>query len=297
MINLGEFDIKSLGSRIWKKLSAEKKRRPVRKFTSGDICFLYRHPILEQFARDLENGLFDATAFPVKIRVFCGIHFDFKTHWQSDDLKIAIQTEQLLDSDGNALFGQEKPGIDRNILKAISHADVVLDLSVYNKPYYEKKFGIEAADRVVFGPHVFPWKKVEFSNEGEGFLFFGHVNDRRREKLDVTQPGNVRILPKNHFGRKLEREIRKSKAVVNIHVADGVYTECPRLLTTYLQGKPVISERLDHLWVAGEDYVPFESMDADLENVFDSFSRKAIECYSFRGFLDRAIAACPERPC
>lgn len=103
-------------------------------------------------------------------------------------------------------------------------------------------------------------------------------------------------LPKDHcdllsetYGTDLHKAICDSRGVVNIHFADGIYTEYPRLLSSYLAGKPVLSEKLGAELVEGRDYGTLgqDHTDHQLRTIFSSFCSGFAARHRLTDFLRR----------
>ena len=79
-----------------------------------------------------------------------------------------------------------------------------------------------------------------------------------------------------------------SSAILNIHFQNGVYTEWPRILLAYVNGKILISEELGYPLISGRHYYPLgidsNEMNASQihENIWEDFARK----YSFSEFVN-----------
>ncbi len=260
----------------------------------GDIVFMAWHPILDQLSREIIVGLDNEVILGGPVTIYVGIHRDFGLAWFRRGLKIGIQTEQLYDADGMALFGLKKTSGDDSILWGNQLADYVIDLSENNRKFYEEDVPKDKrpAAEVMYGPHIFPSNKIPFNREGLGLLFFGAISEdgRRAEIIRRIDGPPVTVVPGGTYGEELYALIDQCQGVLNIHYADGVYTEAPRLLTAYLRGKVVYSELLDSIFEPGVDYMVLgHEEEGDVSEVFERFSEKVTSRYSFSNLL-RAIA-------
>nr|WP_319251356.1 hypothetical protein [uncultured Celeribacter sp.] len=283
--------------RHWKRVLF---RTPNEMYTrnASNITFYSPHPILDQVASDILAGLPDGMRFKRDVCVFVGVHFEFGRLWRLPGFKIAVQTEHLFDAEGDQIYGRRQtfPKNSRvtefRLHQALRFSDAMLDFSENSRPFYEQRFGANPTvwKKLHFGPHIFPASAVPFLR-GEGKpLFYGSVKGNTRRKVVLDKLQNVRILPEEIFGEVLSEEIRKAPTVVNVHNGEGVYTEAPRLLSAYLHGKPVLSERLDDIFIPGEDYALIGQEGIGWDTVFDNFSRKVVQNYAFKSFVEKALA-------
>ncbi|WP_127561929.1 hypothetical protein [Nioella ostreopsis] len=258
--------------------------------TRGSLTFLAVHPVLDQMARDILNGLPDAACDGPPTTVYCGVHQEFGDAWSRPGFRIAIQTEQLYDAGGTALWPSRKRSNLQRILKAVRRSHRVLDLSAYNATFYDAELGLPKNRRKLsFGPHIFPATPQPYTPPTrDEILFFGWTGGKRRKgMLQGIDRFKVTIVDDGTFFDDLDQMIRAHSAVLNIHFEDGIYTEAPRLLSAYVCGKPVISEPLDPGFEAGQHYhllgsdTPF-----DPQAVFEAFSTHVTGQFSFAAYLD-----------
>ena len=265
--------------------------------TRGNLTFLSVHPVLDQMARDILGGLPDSACDGPPTTVFCGVHQDFGDAWSRSGFRIAIQTEQLFDTGGTALWPSRKRSNLQRILKAVRRSHRVLDLSACNATFYDTELGLpKNRQKLSFGPHIFPDTPLPYTPPTrDEVLFFGWTGGKRRKRvLQDTDQFTVTIVEDGTFYEALDQMIRAHGAVLNIHFEDGIYTEAPRLLSAYVCGKPVISERLDPGFEAGRHYHLLGSDAAfDPQAVFDAFSAHVTGQFSFARYLqslgDRAV--------
>ncbi|MGI3185245.1 hypothetical protein [Nioella aestuarii] len=257
--------------------------------TRGNLTFLSVHPVLDQMARDILGGLPDAACDGPPTTVYCGVHQEFGDAWSRPGFRIAIQTEQLYEAGGAALWPSRKRSNLQRILKAVRRSHRVLDLSACNAAFYDAELGLpKNRQKLSFGPHIFPDTPLPYTPPTkDGILFFGWTGGKRRKSvLQGIEGVEVTLVADGTFYDALDRMIRDHRAVLNIHFEAGVYTEAPRLLSAYVCGKPVISELLDpgfeprvHYHLLGSDTA------FDPQAVFDAFSAHVTSKFSFAAYL------------
>lgn len=255
----------------------------------GNVVFLSRHKLLDEFCHDLITSL-SRRWVDKKITFFVGIHENFSVLWARRGVRVAIQTEQLCDSSGIFLWPTKNENFTRNIISATAKCDVFWDLSLLNMPYYQS-IGVDdcVKKKGLLGPHVFPSGQIQPKKGTEPHLvFFGLLNDRRKMIIQSGCKKDIKILKHGTFGAELISEIERSGGVLNIHAADGVFSEVPRLLTAHLRGKTVYSEELAFPFVRDVHYIGIpicESIDRIIvhKELAELVSRK----YSF----DRLVKA------
>ena len=257
---------------------------------NGKVQFLSKHPTVDQLAREISVGL-DPAFLPQHSRVliYVGVHKRFGLDFFRPGFKVAVQTEQFLDQAGNSLWGQRKKNLKNNIFRALQRADVFLDINPQNMPFYDS-FTLTQSQRrkLHFGPHIFPQVASRF-NPGISpkYAFFGGVKERRKMVLETVQNVDIALIPEGTYGDELYQHISQSKGVANIHFEQGIYTESPRLLTAYLNGKVVLSEELAAPFVSGVHYIPLDdaAVDWDHKAIFERFSQLVCGDLSFGRFL------------
>lgn len=264
--------------------------KPFYSVRRGSVKARARNQILHQLGQGILQGLSieDASALG-NIEILVGCHDAFYFFNQRPRLRIGIQTEQFLDQAGNELWGMmKKPRQIARLFTNLSRVDVMLDINSSNRPWWEAQ-DLSPTDRAKlhYGPYIFPSEAKKFKGKAGGVnLFFGDLGARRKQVVQKLISTEVKVLPRGTYGVKLERELEQSSTVVNIHFDSGVYTEAPRLLTSYLVGKPVMSEMLDEPFIEGVHYLGLENFENDkLEKVYNSFSNLVTEELSFAGFV------------
>ncbi len=253
-----------------------------------------RHKILHQLGQGIVAGLsVKDTAEIGKIDILVGCHDAFYFFNRGAKLRVGIQTEQFFDKSGNELWGMlKKPKTIKRLLTNLSRVDVMLDINNSNRHWWDTQ-NLSPRDRAKlhYGPYIFPSEAREFKESlGGANLFFGDLGGRRKKVVQALVGTKVTVLPRGTYGKKLERELDQSATVVNIHFDEGVYTEAPRLLTSYLAGKPVISEILDEPFIEGIHYLGLENFKSDkLEEVYCAFSKLVTEKLSFASFIHSTL--------
>lgn len=259
---------------------------------NGGLRFVARHPILSEIAGQLASfDLGDLAG--QRAAIYVGVHA-FTRRLLPPGFRIGIQTEQYLDATGRMLWGKPSRAA---LLRHVLQYDVLLDLSPQNRPAYG--FLPQALQRRLrFGPMIFPDQSPEFrpgAAEGK-LLFFGALNPRRQAAL-AALGDRVRVLPYGTHGTALGAEIAGCRGILNLHFAEGIYTEYPRLLTSLLWGKPLWSDPLAPPLVAGQHYLTMDQDDPAVtgasvyQQCRDDFARQ----HRFGGFLAAALGNAPAR--
>ena len=275
----------------WPRALRALREPPAAAFARGDVVFCAHHPILRDLAATLAGAAYDLPRGRA-IEVLVGAH-DFARRRAAGPVRIALQTEQLADAGGSPLWAAR---LGRELGGLLGRCDAVLDLSPFNAPAYDR---LPAADRkrVVFGPFIFPDRAPAFDpGTGPELVFFGAINPRRAAALErIAARRPVRVLPPGTFGAALMAAIAPAAGILNLHYADGTYTEAPRLLTALLAGKPVHSEPLAPPLEVGRHYLDPEAA-AD-ENtraaVFAAFRDEFAARHRLSAGLARAVSLIP----
>ncbi len=247
----------------------------------GNVTFLARNKTLDQLNADIISGLPETFSLRQPLTVYCGIHTNFQKHYFRHGCKLGIQTEQLADQHGCALWkaSKVKPAIEASQV----FFDQVLDLNRTNRSAYAVGAPLD------FGPFIFPSCAPPFSmGVDPRSIFFGSVTGFRRPRIlaEAQAAGQIRYYPEGLFGEELAAEVAKHTSVANIHFDEGVYTEYPRLLSALLAGKPVLSEQLTEELIPGTHYMLLDKQDqVDQEVVFEQFSSLFCGKYSFENYL------------
>lgn len=245
------------------------------------------HPVLDQVALNIAQGI-DPMCLPdYPTHVFIGAHKLFTGAAKKRGKRVFIQTEHFFDSEGLPLWRRHKW---LQLLYNMIVSDLFLDLSVYNKAAYDFLPKV-MKKKIHFGPYIFPSHAISFSEGNGDVVFVGSVNQRRKNIITkLRDKGTQLLIGSNVFGSELETILNSCSCILNIHFSNGTYTEYPRLLSAYLKGKPVISERLDPLLVSNRHYIPIDSFRAEeqLEEIFYLFSKEFAQKYKFTEFIKNA---------
>ena len=240
------------------------------------INFFSGHKVLKELADQLSDGLGEKE-YSCPINVVVGSHISPRR--LPHGLNIALQTEHFFDADGQRLWRKES--LFRRV-KTLLKYDVVLDLSIHNKQHYQL-LPKALRRKIHYGPHIFPENTINFSPmKSAPVVFFGASSPRREKVLSSLNPLLIKRLPIGLFGQHLQDFLVLSRGVVNIHFAEGTYTEWPRLLSSYLAGKVVFSDPLSDMTI-GQHYFSLDSIenqDISPEEIFirfrDEIARKNI---------------------
>lgn len=252
----------------------------------GSLRFICHHSILNQVAHDIAAGIpTDFRTNSRRINVICGVHHPMTLEWIVPGPKLAIQTEQFYDAKGDPLWSFDNKGYAELVRIAAEKADMVLDLSLCNEPLYEDlKIPLETRKKVFFGPHIFPSEPVAFNAGHNGhYIFYGDSGgDRRLGILQAPRDFGLEIVPNGIYGDRLSRIVSAARGVVNIHYHSGIYSESPRLLSAYLQGKCVLSEELSTPFEKNVHYgLLGKSEPENPERIFENFSQLVTQRFSF----------------
>lgn len=260
--------------------------RKLQKLRLGRVVLLSKHPVLDQVARDILAGLCAENLPDRRITVYVGLHRNYGLHALRPGRRLAIQTEHYFDADGRPMWRRMKRW---RSLKAVLLNHLVLDLSPANRPHYDFMPGF-LRRRVLFGPHIFPCNAPAFQpGETSAFLFFGEMSDRRRALLAALPEGVAQVAPPATFGADLAQMVARAGGILNLHYAEGRYSEMPRLLSACLAGKVVMSEPLGDELVMGRDYLPPGPVPdaAVLRQVHAGFWQNVAAPHGFARFLRR----------
>lgn len=270
------------------------------------IIFLCPNRVMEQLALDIIAGFRskDIAHRSRRLIVYVGIHCNFGRYWFRRGHKIGIQTEQIYDENQKPLWGRDKFDLKVNIEQALLFSDSILDLNSGNKYFYELE-GLLKARRVryLFGPYIFPSEPFDFKAKTGcsplSLLFFGSIGDRGTRRRDVLEElssksqdlYNIVIPTDPVFYDDLACEMEVHDAVLNIHFDNGVYAEAPRLLSAYINGKPVVSEPLGSVFERSACYLAITRRDlTDLDLHYRNFSEVVVPQYSFLNALQKLEA-------
>ena len=92
------------------------------------------------------------------------------------------------------------------------------------------------------------------------------------------------------YGKKLELEINKSSALININMADKQYAPYPRILKSILYGKPIISETLPPPFKKNIHYIEMENINQKkFEGSYLNMSKLLCSRFSFNKFIKKLL--------
>ncbi|MGR3433688.1 MAG: hypothetical protein ACU0CO_02170 [Shimia sp.] len=250
--------------------------KPVFTRRHGDITFLARHRVTDALAGDLVSGLGSDWRAVRPFAIMVGIH-----HRPPRDTRptLGIQTEHFRDAEGRPLWGDGKAR--RRAMRHLARYDHVLDMSAANRPCYPP------GAPVGFGPYLFPDAPARHVPGADPRpVFFGAATDRRGALLARLGDGVVAVPP-GTFGDALARAVAPHAAILNLHAAEGTYTEVPRLVAAYRSGKPLVSEPLSPDIVPERHYLPLDKLGTswDPAAMFYAFATEIAHPHRFSAFL------------
>lgn len=223
-------------------------RHPVTVTETGDVRFLTTHPTLALVARTLCQSLGPGTERFGPTDIWLGAHRTRKVARTAGRRLIIVQTEQILDAEGNTIETKVSRG---RIARMALGADLFVEWNPQNRPHYGLLPHLMPR-RFLFGPYVFPSVPPP-RKPGSGLVFIGAMTPRRRSVLE-TLPEPRRPSDRASV-EEIDMLVSEGAAMLNIHSLPGTYTEVPRLLMACLAGKPLVSEPLG---------APFDNADAYL---------------------------------
>lgn len=262
-------------------VSPQNKKFDCLSINKDQFRFICTHQTLREFSYDLLNSMSDlewrhATVF------YVGAHRDFSDFWDTNELKIVIQTEQYCDVHGRFLWSAGKTSEVSNIWKAAHECDYFWDLSVSNIQFYKKIGLYEIIEpKFISGPYVFSEKpRLIQPATSSNVVFYGALNERRRRLIKQHNEMPIKVLKKT-YGDKLTAKILQSAAVLNLHFDEGVYSEIPRILSAFNRGKVLVSEELAYPFLHNKHYVGLESWQRrDYGLVFEALADLVTSRYS-----------------
>ena len=262
------------------------RKKIISEFHGSNFTFIADHPILKTFALDL---LYSLKNYQLQrpITFYVGAHRTFSSYWTKNNLKVAIQTEQFCDSNGQRLWWSDNSEFTVNIKKSLENCDVFWDLSQHNMPFYrENNLDGLIQTKGVFGPYVFQNKPKKMRTISKRHIIFcGTLNHRRRDLIKNFQGPEIKIVQRV-YGETLDKLIDDSAGVLNLHFADGAYTELPRLLSAYNRSRVLISELLASPFIPSEHYINVSNCEIDkAEKIFENFSSLVSDQYNFEKLL------------
>lgn len=266
--------------------SSPAKAARIRKLSVYNVDIYSGHRVLRDFGADLARCLSRPLSKPLD--VYVGVHA-VNQPLETGRFRVGIQTEQYLDANGQPMW---RFGSEHHRLRHVSNYDVLLDLSLQNRPTYD--FLPDHLQRkLFFGPCIFPDYPIDPDFTSAPPLFFGALNERRRVLLgEIETRRPISVAPHGTFGRSLDALIARHGAVLNVHFRQGEYSEYPRFLKAYLRGKPIISEALAPPLRSNEHYFDLfsEPTETAIREMFNRLSGW-VEQYSFAAFLESALTS------
>ncbi len=276
---------------IFNKKNRSFRKKTISKFQSDNCEFIADHPILKTFSLDLLYS-FKNLQLSKPISFYVGAHRAFSGHWSKKNIQIAIQTEQFSDEIGQQLWWSGHAELIQNIKNSLENCDVFWDLSQHNMPFYQAN-GLEkmVKKKGVFGPYVFQKNEKKMrALSYKHIIFCGTLNNRRKELIKNFQGPKVRIVQRV-YGTKLNKMIDQSAGVLNLHFADGIYTELPRVLSAYNRRRVLVSEMLSAPFKPLEHYICANSYTPEkAEEVFRKFSSLVADEYNFEILLKEILS-------
>lgn len=184
---------------------------------------------------------------------------------------ISFQLEQL----------QSERWMSSDYLEFLRQSLAVIEYSKENIPMlFENNI---AYPKLFFCPIGISTSEISEQNSHKNsdgpYLFYGELNQRRREILsEISKRYEVRI-EQNLFGNSLIEAIRQSKAVINLHYYENARLEFMRINQCLSYGKCVISETTQ--FEGKNEYIPgvyfFPEGDViELLNVIEEFEKKSL---------------------
>jgi len=250
----------------------------------GNLRFFSRHQALNQDAYNMASMITAPKVLNLKINIYVGIHKFRKKYLKKSGYHLGVQTEQLYDEFGNQMWRKQRK---YRLLRDLMIYDRILDFSDHNKLSYQwllKRF----QSKIDFGPYIFPKKTIDISPfSKEKYIFYGSLNAHRNEIIEKIGHNLIKIVKTDTYGKELSEKIFDHKAVLNIHYKEGIYTEWPRVLSAYLHGKVVVSEKLSSILEPGTDYILINDIlkKNNYEKIFNNFNNKIIKNYAIEDYL------------
>lgn len=271
----------------------------------GNLYIYAKHPILIDISKFIFEGLSvdKNSEIPTRINVFIGIHqFDKDNLFDYPGINVGLQTEQFFDESGKKLWGAQA---FHHVINGLFSLDYLIDFSHSNQRAYASVPNCLIKAQMIYGPYIFPSKKIDFGSSENGHLvFIGALSTRREILLKKLASMGLRVNSiQGVGGSEALSLISESEALINIHFEDGVYTEWPRVLMAYLSGRILFSETLSSDLVSGKHYIKIDSADHFLkqdsqaklsiyEDLYNNLREDIVKKYIFEdlihSIMDRA---------
>lgn len=262
-------------------------RHPQTVLAADGITLVATHQVLADVARDLVRawGQGPAPMRPVVLHV--GAHRSRRLPGHPEALQIGVQTEQMWDQAGRPLWKRLN---DQRLARMVQDFDLLLDLSEANVPAYSAFCPAERA-KIRFGAHIFPQLPPPPRRSGDGLLFVGALNARRRAVLDRLG-AQAALAPAGTFGPELDFALDRAAGLLNLHFEDGVYSEYPRILKAVLAGRALWSEPLAAPLVEDQHYFSLDARPeaARVIEVQQAMAQLLCSRFSLRAFVCNAVA-------
>jgi len=94
-----------------------------------------------------------------------------------------------------------------------------------------------------YAPYLAEQRSIEIEKRPIELIFFGSVNERRRQMLLSIQDSGIKLSLLRGYGCDRDREIARARAVFNCHYYESARFEQARVFQCLSLGTPVISER------------------------------------------------------
>ncbi|SDD16645.1 hypothetical protein SAMN05421538_1012 [Paracoccus isoporae] len=253
---------------------------------NDDLVFAFNGDILGDVANDLSQNIPEGHGLIGTVLV--GIHKIFAVP-RISGRRVGVQTEQLFDSHGKKMWKNfHEPRMRRHA----NGLDGVLDFSFSNTPAYAA-LRWNRQQKIWFGPYVFPDFPVRFRARGSGITYVGSQSERRKPILEgLAQAHPLKIADQPIFGKDVAAFLTGGAGVLNIHHTEGIYSEVPRILKTYMAGKILYSEELAYPFIAGRHYLPLSDLGSpsrDPRDIFATLQREIALPFRFSLFLQRFL--------
>lgn len=144
--------------------------------------------------------------------------------------RIVLQLEQ---------YPNEKYFGDTNI-KMLLNSVTIFDYSVANCENMNLTYN-RRIDHMPVSPYVLEIDTKNSIKEND-FIFYGKMNTKREELLEILSKHYKIDVVDNLIGEKLHERIRRSKYCINIHYYDSALFEAVRYVECLNLGTPMISE-------------------------------------------------------
>jgi len=213
--------------------------KSLRAATRGTIGIL-TSPYTEFIAHCVSDVL---NSLNIRTKIF----FDYEANDDDDMFYIVIAPVYFSILPKNYFaFNVEQCVVDRWFTKdyfdKLNNAYGVLDYSLTNIEFLNRH---NVTPGKLFYTKLFPrpLKILDFDSKTTPILFYGSLNQKRKEILErLSQKFPIKIV-ENAFHEEMHHELDKAKIVLNIHFYENALLETTRLCEAMSHGCLVISER------------------------------------------------------